>query len=43
MSKEKKGNRETKKPKAVSNGGKKHKKDLKGNDGNISGLLGNSN
>jgi hypothetical protein len=40
MSKEKKGNKESKKPKAASEGSKKQKKDPKRHDGNISGLFG---
>ncbi|BAS56364.1 MULTISPECIES: hypothetical protein [Leptolyngbya] len=41
MAKEKKGNREAKKPKAESQGGKKQKKDPKRFDGNTTGLLRN--
>jgi hypothetical protein len=43
MSKLKKGNREVKKPKQISAGTKKQKKDAKGQDGTITGLLGNTN
>jgi hypothetical protein len=42
MSKEQKGNRESKKPKANSGEGKKQKKDPKRHDGSISELFGNS-
>jgi hypothetical protein len=42
MSKQHKGNREAKKPKAVTDGSNKHKKDPKRYDGTVSGLLGNS-
>lgn len=42
MSKQQKGNREAKKPKANSNGAKKQKKDLKRHDGTINGLFGDS-
>jgi hypothetical protein len=35
MGKEKKGNKETKKPKAESDGSKKQKKDPKRHDGNL--------
>jgi hypothetical protein len=42
MSKSQKGNRESKKPKAVANGTKKHKKDPKRHDGTIAGLFGDS-
>jgi hypothetical protein len=41
MAKEKKGNRESKKPKAESQGGKKQKKDPKRFDGNATGPFGN--
>jgi len=41
MSKEKKGNKEAKKPKAASDGTKKQKKDPKRHDGNITGLFSN--
>lgn len=39
MSKQQKGNRETKKPKAESNETKKQKKDPKRHDGSISNLF----
>ncbi len=42
MSKEQKGNKESKKPKADSDKTKKQKKDPKRHDGTISGLFGNS-
>ncbi len=42
MSKEQKGNRETKKPKAESNATRKQKKDPKRHDGTINGLFGTS-
>ena len=42
MSKEKKGNKETKKLKATSDGAKKQKKDPKRHDGSITGLFGGS-
>jgi hypothetical protein len=42
MSKEQKGNKESKKPKASSDGSKKQKKDPKRHDGNSSGLFGGS-
>jgi hypothetical protein len=42
MAKEKKGNKETKKPKADADGTKKLKKDPKRHDGPISGRFGNS-
>jgi hypothetical protein len=42
MTKEKKGNKETKKPKADSDGTKKQKKDPTRHDGTISGLFGSS-
>jgi len=42
MSKEQKGNRESKKPKASADGTKKQKKDPKRHDGSVSGLSGNS-
>lgn len=42
MSKQKKGNKETKKPKAEPSGTKKEKKDPKRHDGTINGLFGNS-
>lgn len=42
MSKERKNNKETKKPKADSDGAKKQKKDPKRHDGGMSGLFGNS-
>jgi len=41
MSKEQKGNRESKKSKAVSDAAKKQKKDPKRHDGTITGLFGN--
>lgn len=41
MAKEKKGNRESKKPKAPSDGEKKQKKDPKRHDGSISRLIDN--
>lgn len=41
MSKQKKGNKEVKKPKAESNETKKQKKDPKRHDGTISDLFGN--
>ncbi len=40
MSKQRKGNRETKKPKADPDGTKKQKKDPKRHDGTINGLFG---
>jgi len=43
MSKQQKGNREAKKPKAESNRVKKQKKDAKRHDGTIDGLFGTSN
>jgi len=43
MSKEQKGNRESKKPKAASGESKKQKKDPKRHDGSNTGLFGNSN
>jgi hypothetical protein len=42
MSKQKKGNRESKKTKAVSENTKKEKKDPRRYDGNITGSLGGS-
>ncbi len=42
MSKQQKGNRESKKPKAVSDGTKKQKKNPKRYDGTIPGLFDNS-
>jgi hypothetical protein len=42
MSKQQKGNRESKKPKAASEGTKKQKKDPKRHDGTITGLFGDS-
>jgi hypothetical protein len=42
MSKQQKGNRESKKPKAVSGETKKQKKDPKKHDGTIEKLFGNS-
>jgi len=42
MSKQQKGNREAKKPKAASDGNKKQKKDPKRYDGTITGLFDNS-
>ncbi|WP_302885450.1 hypothetical protein [Kovacikia minuta] len=42
MSKEQKGNRESKKPKADAGATKKQKKDPKRHDGTVSGLFGNS-
>lgn len=42
MSKQQKGNKEAKKPKADSDGIKKQKKDPKRHDGTIEGLFGNS-
>jgi hypothetical protein len=39
MSKEKKGNRESKKPKAPSDGTKKQKKDPKRHDGSVTRLF----
>ncbi len=42
MSKEKKGNKESKKPKADSGENKKQKKDPKRHDGTFAGLFGNS-
>lgn len=42
MSKQQKGNRESKKPKADSGEGKKQKKDPKRHDGSITGLFGKS-
>jgi hypothetical protein len=42
MSKQQKGNKESKKPKAESDGAKKQKKDPKRYDGTITGLFGNA-
>ena len=42
MSKEKKGNKESKKPKADSDETKKQKKDPRRYDGSVAGLFGNS-
>jgi hypothetical protein len=42
MSKQQKGNRETKKPKTDSNKTKKQKKDPKRHDGTVNSLFGNS-
>jgi hypothetical protein len=42
MPKQRKNNKEAKKPKAASDGTKKQKKDPKRHDGPISGLFGNS-
>jgi hypothetical protein len=42
MSKQQKGNKESKKPKAASEGTKKQKKDPKRHDGTITGLFGGS-
>lgn len=42
MSKQQKGNRETKKPKAATDGTKKQKKDPKTYDGNTTDLFGNT-
>ncbi len=42
MPKQKKGNKEAKKPKADSTENKKQKKDPKRHDGSIAGLFGNS-
>ncbi|WP_277879084.1 hypothetical protein [Leptolyngbya sp. FACHB-711] len=42
MSKEQKGNREAKKPKAHSDGTKKQKKDPKRHDGTITGQFGDA-
>jgi len=42
MSKQRKSNKESKKPKAVSDETKKQKKDPKRHDGNISGLFDSS-
>lgn len=42
MSKQQKGNKEAKKPKAASDGTKKQKKDPNRHDGTITGLFGNS-
>ena len=42
MSKQQKGNKETKKPKGVSGEAKKQKKDPKRHDGSITGLFGNA-
>lgn len=42
MSKQKKGNKEAKKPKAEPNENKKQKKDPKRHDGNINSLFGTS-
>lgn len=42
MSKEKKGNKEAKKPKKTSDEVKKQKKDPKSHDGSIAGLFGGS-
>lgn len=39
MSKQQKGNRESKKPKADSSGAKKQKKDPKRHDGGMTGLF----
>ncbi len=42
MSKQQKGNKESKKPKAASDEAKKQKKDPKRHDGTITNLFGNS-
>jgi hypothetical protein len=42
MSKQRKSNKESKKPKAMSDEAKKQKKDPKRHDGNITGLFGSS-
>jgi hypothetical protein len=42
MSKQQKGNREAKKPKAAPDGTKKQKKDPKRHDGTIAGLFGDA-
>jgi hypothetical protein len=42
MSKQQKGNRESKKPKAISDGTKKQKKDPRRYDGTITDLFGSS-
>lgn len=43
MSKQQKGNKESKKPKVVSRETKKHKKDPKRHDGDVTKLFGTSN